>query len=328
MPPKKNQRKDLFGNPLLPNMHYKHSAYYFVDKSRAWHRLSKKYPDALRKMADFSLSGSQLNTMNALFDWYKKEIIGDSQKTWDQFKLGALKRLSAYCGHMKPHEMKPHHATKYMRASRSKKRANHDYQTLRHVFSSAIAEGEVDFIVNPVVGARANKTKSRDRVVSQDEYLLVYEMASAKYQVAMELARITGLRQGDILGLQWGQVDDAGIYNTANKNNRKIAFVMNWSLKMTLDEARKLSGKVLSWYVVPAQKGQGFTSSGFASGWQKLMKQAIEKHGIEKFTFHDIRSMAADMKSSDKEAADLLGNTEAMTRKIYRRKGMKVEPNV
>jgi len=88
-----------------------------------------------------------------------------------------------------------------------------------------------------------------------------------------------------------------------------------------------LSIKVLTHqYIIANERGQGYTSNGFKSNWQRLMNNAMESGIIKnRFTFHDLRAKAgSDAKGN---AQELLGHASAATTKrVYERKPAKVRP--
>ncbi len=74
-------------------------------------------------------------------------------------------------------------------------------------------------------------------------------------------------------------------------------------------------------YLFPNESGQQYTSSGFQSNWQKLMKKALKEKIIdERFRFHDIRrKTATDIEQSKgrEQARQLLGHSDQKTTGIY-----------
>lgn len=311
---------------LPTRVYFKHGQFYFVDTGNRWHPLGKTMAAMYRGLADLSIEAPTDNTMNAVISKYIKEIVPLKARSNQQTKIRYLKEWALYLGNMTPEKVRPKHIAKFHdeKGKKAPISANRSLEVIRHVFSLARRWGYVD--VNPAKSLGRHEESPRDRNVTLDEYLEVYTMASPAYQIAMEIARITGMRQGDILKLKWSEVTQDGVFNHANKNNRKLLYKMNPSLQFTLNEAKGILSGAISHYVIPSKKGGRFTSSGFQSGWQRLMRRVVEK-GIEHFTFHDIRALASGMKVDDKSAAELLGNTLAATIKHYRRGFKTIEPN-
>lgn len=307
-------------------VYFKHGQFWYVRKNR-WFPLGKTEKDMYRKLAEASIEHAEEDTVNGLIGRYKKEILPKKTVRSQNMQAKYLSDWAAVIGHMRPDSVKSHHIARVHDALGKKApvSANRSLEVIRHVFNMGIrwGYGGLDKGMNPAIIARHEETP-RDRLITLEEYITVYLSAPPAIQVAMELARITGMRQGDILKLRWSDASQEGLFNQASKNKRKIIFRMNRSLKATLDQAKTILKDSISHYVVPSKKGGRYTSSGFQSSWQRLMRRVRLD---ERFTYHDIRAMAASERQSDKSAADLLGNTEAATRKHYRRGVPVVDPN-
>lgn len=304
-------------------MYFKHGQYWYVRRNK-WIPLGKTEAEMFRRLAEVSIEHAQEDTVNGLIKLYKEEVLPGKAPSSIPTQTRYLNDWAAVIGHMRPTDVKPFHIAKVHRelGKKAPVSANRSLEVIRHVFNVGINAGYGYLLLNPVKAPR-HKTKKKNRLIAMEEYIAVYLAASPAIQVAMELSRITGMRQGDILKLRWSEVSQDGLFNQASKNSRKIIFKMNRSLKATLDHAKTILKDSISHYVVPSKKGGRYTSAGFQSSWQRLIRSA----GVDRFTFHDIRAMAASERESDKSAAELLGNTEAATRKYYRRGASIVEPN-
>lgn len=305
-------------------VYFKHGQHFYVRRNK-WIPLGVTVKEMYRKLAEVSIEYAEPETVNGLIKRYKEEVLPLKAKSSHKTQERYLTEWGAVIGHMHPSEVKPHHIAKVHDALGKKApiSANRSLEVIRHVFNKGINWGYGELSLNPVKATRHKQTP-RDRLISMEEYITVYLAAPTSIQVAMELARITGLRQGDILRLRWAEVSQDGLFNQASKNKRKIIFRMNRSLRATLDQAKTILKDSISHYIVPSKKGGRYTSAGFQSSWQRLIRSVALP---ERFTFHDIRAMAATERQSDKSAAELLGNTEAATRKHYRRAVPIVDPN-
>lgn len=312
----------------LPSRVYlKHGAYYFVDKNHKWHPLGKSLGQMYRKLAELSIDAPAQNTVNHMIQGYLRDVLPKkSPSTIRNYERYFKKYWGPALGHMIAEKVRPMHiaAVHDKIGENHPTEANRAMSAVSRLFAYGLKKGFVD--KRPTTGLSRHTESPRNRDISLDEYLAVYVLASPTYQVAMELSRLTGMRQGDILALRWSDTAQDGIFNHASKNNRKLIYRMNDSLAFTLKEARGLLDGAISHYVIPSRKGGRFTSSGFQTGWQRLMRISQAK-GIERFTFHDIRALAAGMQDTIKSAAALLGNSEAATSRHYRRKPQIVEPN-
>jgi integrase len=168
----------------------------------------------------------------------------------------------------------------------------------------------------------------RDRYVTHDEYLAVYNIAPQIIQSAMEIASIAGIRQGDILNLKYSDITDEGVHVKQGKTGKKQIFELTPGLLNAIELARSVKRSADSLiYILADTRGQKYKSTAFKRRWMNLIKKAVSSGLIsEPFTFHDLRGKAAsDAKKGD--AQDLLGHSSsATTRRIYMRKPIVVTP--
>jgi integrase len=127
------------------------------------------------------------------------------------------------------------------------------------------------------------------------EYQAVLEQLPEFYRGPVTFAYYTGWRQGEVLALQWGNVDfqenavtlDVG--TTKNEEGRVV--YMTGELKSLLQaqwEKRRASGKLLP-YVFPNESGTNrIVKTRFNRAWQS----AREKAGYPHKLYHDLRRTA------------------------------------
>ena len=308
---------------------HKHGSYYYVRRISGnppkWIKLGKTEADMYRKLADIKENEANKGTMADYFDRYKKEIIPTKAERTQVNNKAEIKNLRKVFGHMLPHQITPVFIYGYMdkRGQKSKVSANLEKALLSNVFSYLIRWGIVG--TNPCVGVKAFTIKPRNRYVTDKEYKAVYDYSPPLIQCAMEIAVITGMRQGDILNLKLLDIQEDGIHLTANKTGKKQ--IINWTtdLKKVVKECKKLSKVSSHTHLICNQKGKAYTSSGFKTMWQKAMNSAIEKKVIhERFTFRDLRPKAA---SDHTDGTKLLDHSDPKTtKKYYLRKPAKVTP--
>ena len=195
----------------------------------------------------------------------------------------------------------------------------------------------------------------RDRYVFDHEFIAVYNLAPQEMepdpgemmQIAMDLATITGQREGDILSLP---LRDSRVYTSEgiafrpNKSKRRHPrhgkiietakiVIVEWSdeLRAVIDRARSV-GPALRPTLICGMKGEHrgkpLTESGFRSNWHRLMTKACKpgEDGspallVEPFTFHDLRAKRASDAEDIVEANEVMAHDDLKTtQKVYRRK--------
>jgi len=133
-------------------------------------------------------------------------------------------------------------------------------------------------------GDESSGQKPRDRYVSNAEFPAVQDIAPPVIQCAMMLARLTRLRQGDLLSLRLQNLTDEVIEVGTSKTGRPL--VIQWSdeLRAVVEKAKAQRGKVQSMYPLPTRSGGRYTRDGFKASWQKVMRRATSHGGSRSIT--------------------------------------------
>lgn len=318
-------RKRLHDKHLPRRLVFRHGAYYFRHADGHWERLGQDYGDALRTWADRTGSDSKstVRTMADAFDRYMREVMPAKSPRSQQNNRQQFIRLRKAFGDMRPQDLKPVHGYQYLDALRSKPTAaNLELILLKHVCVYLIRWGVLE--THPLRDVRKFPLQKRVRDVTAKEFLAVRAMASPRMQCAMDIARLTGLREGDILALRRDSITADGLAVATHKTGKRMLFVMTPALADVIERLKELHGRVASIPLFTGRRGQALTSAGFQSEWKRLMADAV-CHGIERFHFHDLRAMAA---AEAKDPQRLLGHASAAMTATYLRRPTKVKPNM
>lgn len=190
--------------------------------------------------------------------------------------------------------------------------------------------------VNVLRDVERPRSKARDRLILDEEFAACKAGAPKRVQLAMQLALLTGQRQGDIIRFRWSDIREATVdgrtFNEVHvyqsKTAKRLAIEVTPELEAVLDECWQLKGggHAGGAYVLPTRTGKPYTSEGFRAGWQRVINKYCRLGG-ERFHFHDIRALAATKCPTLEAAQHLLGHTSpAMTRRVYRRGIERVKP--
>lgn len=98
----------------------------------------------------------------------------------------------------------------------------------------------------------------------------------------LELGKMTGLRMGDLLALDWSHVGPQAIVVRTNKRKVRAAIPMHRELKAFLDALPGGEGVILR-----NSKGEPWTTSGFKSSWRNAKPAGFDRR------FHDLRGTCA-----------------------------------
>jgi integrase len=280
--------------------------------------------------------------MDELFSRYERECIPDLQPRSQRDYRGILIYLRKDFGHMEANEVKPRHIVNFLDVKTGRVHRNRMVTILSTVFKKAIGKWCVeDDLRNPCDGVERWPTKPRTRYVSDNEFERFRAICCAQVQIAMDLALLTGQRQGDIIGLTWKMVHAIGLPRDKwfvevrqGKTGKHLGIAISPALETVLKRAKIMEPQWPREYVIrtnpkrgdPKKKGQRYTDDGFRAMWQRYCRE-WERLGNKRFHFHDLRAKAiSDNKNLD--AAYLLaGHIDIkMTRRVYDRNIRMVEP--
>lgn len=268
-------------------------------------------------------------TMRDILDRYQRDILPSLGQRTQKDYARHLDLLRATFGHMKPDEIEPRHIGAFLERKKGKIQANRQVAVLSSVFSKAVGRWYMAK-TNPCANVERNPSKRRRRYVTNDEYNIVYALMPPRMQIAMDLALITGQRQGDLLSLKWEQVDpvERTVTFEQSKTGKKLAVCFSDTLEAVLVRARAMIPHLPRTYVNRTRKGVRYTGEGFRAIWQRGMRKALARGLIkERYTFHDLRAKAVSDSKSIEEAYERAGHTSmAMTRGVYDRGTRKVKP--
>lgn len=106
-------------------------------------------------------------------------------------------------------------------------------KTRLHVFiilSLVFKEAAIDEVIlyNPMLNVRKPKYKRKEvKIIPIEEFWQIYEIADERMKVILYLAWCTGLRVGEVVGLQWGDIDfKKNVINVSRSISRTSQGVM------------------------------------------------------------------------------------------------------
>lgn len=267
-------------------------------------------------------------TVNAILDRYLREYVPKklAPRTQRDY-VRHIVVLRRWYGERIASELKPKDFAEFLNIDKGK------FQRVRQlaVLSSAFTEAVSSWYLierNVLKDVKRPKGRPRDRLISDEEFTAFKAMAPLRVQLAMDLALVSGQRQGDILGMRWSQIKDMALHIEQTKTRKRIAITISAGLEAALDRCWVLPGGGCDGgeYVLTRRCGGRYTSEGFRALWQRVMRKWVRK-GNQRFTFHDIRALCATKCPTIEHARALLGHsTMAMTRRVYRRGVERVEP--
>lgn len=277
--------------------------------------------------------------MNELFDKYEAESIPELEPRTQRDYRGILGKLRAQFGEMDVTAVKPRHVADFINVKKGRIHRNRMVTILSTVFKIAMGSWAIDLdLVNPCTVVKRWPTKPRDRYVTDQEFAAVRALASPQLQIAMDLALLTGQRQGDIVGLTWKQVHAIGVPRAKwyieirqGKTGKYLGIMISPAIETVLKRARMMKPEWPRKYVIRStprygKQGERYSPDGFRAMWQRTIN-AYVRSGGSRYSFHDIRAKSISDNASLESAYLLAGHIDQkMTRRVYDRNIRMVEP--
>lgn len=265
-------------------------------------------------------SGTTAVTVGEILDRYEREYVPhelapQTQKDYAR-RIISLRHL---WGSRVAADLRPKDFADYLHAEGKRRGRINRVRTLA-VLSGAFTEAVRSYYVldrNPLRDVARPKNPPRDRLVSTEEFQAVRAIAPYKLQLAMDLAVMIGQRQGDLLDLKWPDIKGMEVHIRQSKTGKRLAIEITSDLEVVLDKCWNIPNR--GEYVITRQIGGRFTSQGFRAMWQRTMNRYCHRGGV-RFTFHDLRALAATRCATPEIAMRLLGHSNiSMTLRVYRR---------
>ncbi len=240
--------------------------------------------------------------------------------------LAHEKYLLAVFGEAEAKSIKPEHVRRYMdaRGKKSRVQANHEHSSMSRVYRWAYQRGFVPG--NPCVGVDKYPKPQRDRYITDEEYLAIYDCATDPVKAAMEIAYLCAARVSDVLKMDWNQIMDKGIFIQQGKTGVKQIKAWTDRLHSAVNLCRK-SGE--DGAVIKTMYGERYSYKGFNEAWRKARNAAAEKIGRPlDCTFHDLKAKGiSDYEGSGRDKQKFSGHKTESQVLVYDRK-VKISPTL
>jgi len=197
-------------------------------------------------------------------------------------------------------------------------RANRVLEVLRKALNLSIRWGWIE--KNPADGFRRNAEHSREKYLTKDDYDRVFgaldRMPNRKAANAIRLLILTGARRGEVLGLEWQDLDlELGIWNRpphkSKDRKRKRIPISNEALILLRTMRETAEGN----HLFPTSTGSPLPDINRPWRWLR------DEIGIPDLRVHDLRHSFASVLVSSGETLEtigkLLGHSQYQTTMRY-----------
>lgn len=183
-------------------------------------------------------------------EWEKKFVQKNLEhNTILNYMMQINKRIVPYFGALQMEKIKPLHIITYLEKLQDEGLGSatvvYNYRVLRSVFSKAVQWRVIKF--NPMDGVSKPKEKLNRKlnVYDEDESIQLFKALqneSIQFKILVSLALTTGMRRGELLGLEWKHVDlDSGIIDIVQSIPAYKDQVPVIKLPKTKDSYRKVA---------------------------------------------------------------------------------------
>jgi len=275
---------------LPPRMQLKHGRYFYtphIDGKVKWVSLSRDYAEALSKWAELEGTLDHVGTTvgEALDRYLIQALPSKSEATQREYRKYSS-RIRAVFGDTALSQVRPTHIAQYLDRHHAPVMANREITMLSSIYQQAMRWGWVD--KNPCRGVSRNTEKPRRRHITDAEIVQLRDSLNEQLRCIVDLVLFTALRKKDVLAIRLSDLRDDGLYVEISKTGRRLIFEWTPALRKVVSQARALRRRVGSLYLFATRRGQPYTTSGFDSIWQRVIKRS----GLEDFRFHDLRARA------------------------------------
>ncbi len=160
---------------------------------------------------------------------------------------------------------------------------NKEIQVLKHIVRKAVEWGK--FRTNQIANVKPLKTPpGRVRYLQREQIPKLMAACPAWLRPIVLIDMNTGLRRGEILGLEKGRIDRKNrlVIVEKTKNNERKIIPMN---QIVFDAITGLPTRMDTTFIFADEKGKPLSANKVSMAF----KRACRKAGIEDFTLHDLR---------------------------------------
>lgn len=250
-----------------------------------------------------------------------RALAGKAVKTDHEYRA-ALKRLRVAFQGARLVEIKPMHVAQYLHRRTAPIAANREIAVLSALWNWARETGITD-LPNPATGVKRRPESRREVYVTDAQFAAVYAQADQPLRDALDLARLTGQREADILKMRRDDIREGHLWVRQGKTGARIGIALDGELGALVEAIKARPRAATGLHLVQTERGARLSYTML----RKRFDAAREKAG-EVWQFRDLRPKAATDMDDVRAAQELLGHrSETTTAAIYRRvRGQKVKP--
>jgi len=221
--------------------------------------------------------------LKKLCNEYLNEHSKQNKRSWKRDEV-TIKHFLQTFGDKNINQLNSFLITRYRNErSKSVKKStvNRELDTIRNMFNKAVEWGYID--KSPYKGVEKYKVNNTNlRILSNEEFKLLYNAASTELKTVLLMALNTGMRLGEILSLKLNDINltEGHLLVRDSKNYDSRYIPIHPELKQVLKQLKESSN---SEYVFSHADGTPVKSI------KKGFRSALKRSGIDHCRFHDLR---------------------------------------
>lgn len=217
-------------------------------------------------------------------------------------------------------EIEPFHIAQYRDKRSAKVAANREISLFSNIWNWSREQGYTSK-ANPTRGVRKNPERPRDRYVSDEEFRAVWVKAAPCVQDAMDLALLTGQRQGDVFSWRFSDIQDGYLQVLQAKTRKPLQMKIEGELASVIERIKNRPRNATGNWLIQSENGQRLSKTMF----RKRFEKARDAAGSD-WQFRDLRAKSASDSDTLAEAQERLGHESSRTTRRHYRRGEKVNP--
>ena len=256
-------------------------------------------------------TGGRLTVESFLLEWIEgaRETVRPS--TWRRYEQITRKHLIPHLGNHALQRLTPSHVEQLMRAMQSKGGAARSALHARAVLRSALSRAQRHGLVVRNVAALADPPKAPRREIqalTPDQVRLFLERAGDDPLDGLYVIAIaTGMRQGELLGLQWSDIDLERQTVTVRRALQRVGGTLITVEPKTEQSRREIDLLPMALPFLaelrrrPIQSAQGYVFTGptgqplDGTAVTKRLQARLADLGLPRVTFHALRHTTATL---------------------------------
>lgn len=305
---------------LPPRLRLISGTYWFtprVNGKQVWINFGRDYGQALQRWASETGKTVAISTVaDAIGAYLETQRDRLKPSTMEGYQKSA-KRLLPVFGSVGLQDLEASDVYRYM-IERGDVSANRDRALLSAAYTHARRTGAHKGDDPTKLLQFRNAEKPRERLITDAELARLVEVANPRMALIIRFAALTGMRQGDILGLKLTAAGPEGITYRTGKTGKSI--LLEWTPELRAIWQAAAKDRVGAVTVFTSEDRKPFTGSGFRASWRRVKERA----GLLDVRFHDLRGKAG---TEHPDAQKLLGHTNSsVTERHYKRGPVRARP--